>query len=229
MVYVPSGTFLMGSDPTIDQNAPGPETPQHLVTMDNFWLDRTEVTNAMYGRCVESGICAATNFRNNNSYNGANHPVVGVSWFNADQYCQWAGAELPSEAQWEYAARGTDGQIYPWGSNGTPTCVLAEYMGCSGSTVAVGSFSSQGDSWVGATDIMAGIVWEWVADWYNIYSTTVMSNPLMLTPGANSERILRGGSWRVDETNLRAARRNNIDPDTIELGIGFRCSMNLGN
>ena len=174
MVYVPGGTFMMGSDPTVDDNAMSDEQPQHGVTLTGFWIDRTEVTNAMYRNCVTDGECFESRFANDSDYNGNNYPVVGVSWYSADTYCKWAGGQLPTEAQWEYTARGTDGRLYPWGDD-LPTCDLAQFRGCDGGTVSVGSFPD-GSSWVGAMD-MAGNGWEWVSDWYGPYTTTAATNP----------------------------------------------------
>ncbi len=206
----------MGSDPDIDNNASSNEQPQHEVTLTEFWIDRTEVTNAMYENCVADGVCEESSAINDNRYNGDNYPVVGVSWYDADAYCKWAGGQLPTEAQWEYAARGEDGRLYPWGDE-TPTCSLARFRECSGAdestitTVSVGSFSPEGDSWVGAAD-MAGNVWEWVADWYDsdYYDTSPLENPT--GPASGTSKVLRGGSWGDGSVNLRVAGRVGVNP-----------------
>lgn len=223
MVYVPAGTFNMGSDPAQDPNAQSDEQPPHEVTLTAFWLDRTEVTNALYAQCVSAGQCAASDYANDADWNGANLPVVGVSWQDATDYCQWAGGQLPTEAQWEYAARGTDGRLYPWG-NESPTCALAQFDDCDGNTVAVGSFSPAGDSWVGAAD-MAGNVWEWVADWYNedTYENSPSNNPS--GPESGQYKVLRGGSWHGNTVYLRSANRFDVAPDNRYNNVGFRCVL----
>jgi len=123
LVCVPAGEFLMGSADS-DKAAQGDERPQHTVYLDAFWIDRTEVTNAQYKKCVQAGKCTASSYANDSTYNGDTQPVVGVDWNDATTYCQWAGRKLPTEAQWEKAARGTDGRIYPWG-NQAATCDYA--------------------------------------------------------------------------------------------------------
>jgi len=172
MVHVPAGTFQMGSSES-DPNAEGDEFPQHSVTLDALWIDRTEVTNAQYRRCVEAGACQAPTKCDWGSPNygedkKANHPVLCVDWHGAAAYCEWAGGRLPTEAEWEYAARGPDSFIYPWG-NDLPDATLLNYAENVGDTSQVGSYSD-GASWCGALD-MAGNLWEWVADWYDIYSS----------------------------------------------------------
>lgn len=222
MVFVPGGTFQMGSDPAQDPNAGDSEQPQHAVTLAAFWLDRTEVTNSLYAQCVKAGQCDASRYATNSIYNGANLPVVGVNWKDADTYCQWAGGQLPTEAQWEYAARGTDGRLYPWG-NESPTCALAQIAGCKGDIVSVGRFSPAGDSWVGAAD-MAGNVWEWVADWYDDYSNTPEKNPT--GPLSGDYKVLRGGGCYY---SIRAACRNIYQPGNANGGVGFRCVVPAGH
>ena len=144
MVYVPAGTFLMGSD---SSDADSDEGPEHEVYLDAFWIDKYEVTNIQYKLCVQAGTCrepillgsySRESYYNNTEYNG--YPVVYVSWNDAQVYCQWVGRELPTEAQWEKAARGTDGRIYPWG-NYAPNNNFLNYNGFFGDTTVVGSFS----------------------------------------------------------------------------------------
>jgi formylglycine-generating enzyme required for sulfatase activity len=184
MVFVPAGNFLMGStDGDIAQalqTCPNcdfsDEKPQHTVYLDSFWVDQTEVTNRMYALCVAAEKCdphsnssssTHSNYYGNSEYD--DYPVIYVSWNDASDYCAWAGGDvydvrLPTEAEWEKAARGTDGRTYPWG-NDSPSCSAANYSGCVGDTTAVGSYES-GQSPYGAYDL-AGNVWEWVADWYS--------------------------------------------------------------
>jgi formylglycine-generating enzyme required for sulfatase activity len=237
MVYVPEGTFLMGST-SADGDAHSNEFPQHEVYLDAFWIDRTEVTNAMYA--------AFLNARGNQLERGAtwldaddedarihkrggvweadagyeDHPVIEVSWYGAQAYCEWAGRRLPTEAEWEKAARGTEGQLYPWGDE-PPTCSLAQYVGCEGQTVPVGS-KPDGESPYGAWD-MAGNVWEWVADWYDAdyYETLPAENPL--GPGSGTYRGLRGGSWYYYPGYVRAAIRGSYYRYNAFDDLGFRC------
>ena len=162
MVYVPEGSFLMGSADG-DLDAYDSEFPQHQVTLDAFWLDQTEVTNGQYERCVADGECRA-NYDYGSDFTGENQPVVGVSWDDAADYCAWAGGQLPTEAQWEYAARGPESLTYPWGDS-APDLTLLNYDWNVGRTTDVGSYPA-GASWVGVLD-MAGNVYEWVADWYD--------------------------------------------------------------
>jgi formylglycine-generating enzyme required for sulfatase activity len=148
--------------------------------------------------------------------------VYEVSWYGARAYCEWAGRRLPTEAEWEKAARGTDGQLYPWGDT-PPTCSLAQYTGCSGRTTAVGG-RPDGRSPYGALD-MAGNLAEWVADWYDAdyYETSPGENPL--GPVTGEVRVHRGGPWFSEPENLRAAIRGRNYP-YIAAGIfGFRCSL----
>ena len=226
MVYVPEGTFTMGSDKSDYYSYPA-----HNVFLDAYWIDQTEVTNAMYALCESAGACDPPNiissylrtFYGNLQY--ADYPVNYVSWNDAQVYCAWAGARLPSEAEWEKAARGADGRIYPWG-NSSPTCSLLNYhpwkgSHCVGYTTAVGSYSA-GASPYGVLD-MAGNVWEWVNDWYvsNYYSQSP-KNPT--GPASGVYRVLRGGSWNYDEPEARSANRGKGVPDISNHDIGFRCA-----
>jgi len=225
MVYVPAGEFLMGFLPGeyFDD-----ALPQHRVYLDAFWIDRTEVTNAQYERCVRAGDCRvaactdANDFADANDFNGAQQPVVCVDWNQAQAYCDWAGARLPSEAEWEKAARGTDGRKYPWG-NEEATCERANYKGCVGRTWPVGSRLA-GASPYGALD-MAGNAWEWVADWYadDYYTHSPEQNPK--GPDSGHYRIGRGGSWYLDQFNARCAMGYMIDPEFSINTLGFRCSV----
>jgi formylglycine-generating enzyme required for sulfatase activity len=204
MVFVPAGKFSMGSDET-DPEADRDEKPQHTPHLDAYWIDRTEVTNAMYVRCAEGGQCTAP--MHSAPYKMpeyANHPVFGVTWFQAEEYCRWAGRRLPTEAEWEKAARGTDGRRYPWG-NAAPDPNLLNFAKQVDDTTEVGSYLA-GASPYGALD-MAGNVWEWVSDGYDInyYNHSPMTNP----PGGTSvnQRVVRGGDWGVDARAVRSANR----------------------
>ena len=225
MVYVPAGTFIMG-------NAEGEpdERPPHTVVLDGFWIDQTEVSNAQYLRCVEAGDCSPPPesgsytrdpYYGNSTYD--DYPVIFVSWYQAADYCAWAGGRLPTEAQWEYAARGSDGRTYPWGDS-APDCSKANYRGADGLCVAdtsgVGAYPA-GASWCGALD-MAGNVWEWVADWYGHYPSEHQVNPT--GPSSGEKRVLRGGSWRYGRISARCAYRGGRRPAGRGGLIGFRCA-----
>jgi formylglycine-generating enzyme required for sulfatase activity/predicted Ser/Thr protein kinase len=216
MVYVPAGEFTMGSD-----DGGSDEQPVHTVYLDAFYIDRTEVTNAQYRACVEAGVCDALRYTTYyDSADYAQHPVVYVSWSDAEAYCRWAGKRLPTEAEWEKAARGTDGRTYPWGEG--IDCDHAQYDECDGETVPVGS-KPKGASPYGALD-MAGNVWEWMADWYDsgYYSQSLARNP----PGPDSGeyRVLRGGSWYYSQRHADCTSRDSNYPRRRNFNVGFRCA-----
>jgi serine/threonine-protein kinase len=219
MIYVPAAEFEMGSD-----KGDTWEQPVHTVALDAFWIDQTEVTNGQFAVCVEAGACdppakSSSDTRDTYYGDGAydDHPVIWVHWRQAVAYCEWAGARLPTEAEWEYAARGPEGSEYPWG-NSEPDCDEANYVGCERDTVAVGSYPG-GASWCGALD-MAGNVWEWVADPLGRYGSERQVNPT--GPASGDARVTRGGSWRFP-THVRSAQRG---PGMTATGatVGFRCA-----
>lgn len=240
MVYVPAGKYPMGSTDN-DPNAEDNEKPQHSVYLDAFWVDRTEVTNAQYGRCVEAGDCPVPTFCSSGepTYGDAaksDHPVVCVGWDDARAYCQWAGARLPTEAEWEKAARGTDSRIYPWGNafdgGRLNQCdANCEYLGRETGaddgyvrTAPVGSFPP-GASPYGALD-MLGNVWEWVNDWYDAgyYDHSPSRNPE--GPGSGTARVVRGDSWGGGLPTARCAFRQPAQPVWNSTdNIGFRCAL----
>jgi serine/threonine-protein kinase len=230
MVYVPAGEFPMGSLQGDDD-----ERPVHNVTLDAFWIDRTEVTNAQYALCVDDGWCEASSYVDDTDDNGDDHPVVGVSWHNANAYCEWVGGRLPTEAEWEYAARGPEGHIYPWGDTlggrrlnyCDVNCVLTADRDTAhddgyAKTAPVGSYP-RGASWCGALD-MAGNVWEWVADRYDAeyYDHSPAKNPS--GPSSGKDRVIRGGSWEVGGGSVRCANRNRDYPTETSDVNGFRCA-----
>jgi formylglycine-generating enzyme required for sulfatase activity len=225
MVYVPAGEFLMGSTDDDPYAVDDDEKPQHAVYLDAFWIDRTEVTNAQYRQCVEWGACQAPRYWDDDSSNAPDQPVQWVSWHDAQAYAQWVGGRLPTEAEWEKAARGTDGRIYPWG-NSVPDCSKANYHGCADSALSVGSHP-EGASPYGALD-MAGNVYEWVADWYgeDYYQRSPLRNPV--GPDSGTARVLRGGAWFFGRDFARCAARVFYSPDSRNSGFGFRVLVAVG-
>jgi formylglycine-generating enzyme required for sulfatase activity len=216
MVLVPAGEFLMGSD-----DGDADEKPPHRVHLDAYHVDRYEVTNALYRRLMEATGRQAPSYWNDSKWNGASQPVVGVSWHDAEAYCKWAGKRLPTEAEWEKAARGTDGRKYPWGEQWDASRANSDASKL-GKTATVGSYPS-GVSPYGAHD-MAGNVWEWVADWYarDYYQRSPERNPP--GPDSGTSRVLRGGSWDFNPFNLRSTYRINYTPVYRSHDFGFRCA-----
>ena len=270
MVFVPDGTFQMGSGPgdidAVLATCPGEsgecqreafldETPQHRVELDSFWIDQTEVTNRQYSVFLNEqeevnlpeDTVAWLDINSEHSgiewRDGAfqpipgfdDRPIVEVSWHGANAYCRWAGGMLPTEAQWEYAARGPNGSIFPWGD--AFDVQLANFcdVRCSFSwnasefddgfseTAVVGSYSD-GSSLFGVLD-MAGNVYEWVADWYqpDYYAESPTVNPQ--GPMTGNTRVARGGAWHSSLQFLRNAFRNNKNPGFYDEFTGFRCAV----
>ena len=232
MVFIPAGEFLMGSP---EGEGDDDEHPQHTVYLDAFWIDKTEVSNAMYQKCVAAGACQPSDDYGSD-FNAPTQPAVGVSWHDAQAYCQWAGKRLPTEAEWEKAARGPDGRKYPWGNEWDVHRIKRLNFADKNTdynwsdkeaddgyqhTAPVGSYPA-GASPYGALD-MAGNVWEWVADWYdaNYYANSPDRNP----PGPDSGqlRVMRGYSWINDY--VRAAGRLGDSPAIHVKGSGFRCLL----
>jgi formylglycine-generating enzyme required for sulfatase activity/serine/threonine protein kinase len=228
MVFIPSGEFPMGADDT-DPDAGPVEKPQHWLYLSPYWIDRTEITNAMYQQCVKAGDCQPPEKLSSKTrpayYNDAqyqDYPVVFVSWEDASVYCHWAGQRLPSEAEWEKAARGKDSQLYPWG-DAQADFRKANFNSLAGDTTRVGLYPA-GASPFGVLD-MAGNVAEWVADWYSdgYYAASPYKNP----PGPKSGefRMLRGGSWFNTAHALRTTFRLWNYPTLHSETIGFRCAQ----
>jgi formylglycine-generating enzyme required for sulfatase activity len=264
LVYVPAGPFIMGSKRD-DPNADEDEKPQHTVDLDAFWIDQTEVTNGMFARFVaetdyltdaeqqgggeiwtadnEASFTEGANWRNphgpTSNINGRdNHPVTQVSWRDAVAYCLWAGRRLPTEAEWEKAARGDEGQPYPWGYQ-EAAGHLANFADISLNvdwaaedtndnyrwTAPAGNYPA-GASPYNALD-MGGNLYEWVFDWYDgdYYGRSPGDNPT--GPEGGIDRVLRGGSWASSGIYTRAAFRYHELPGTVSHLFGFRCAVSV--
>ncbi|MBE0672667.1 MAG: SUMF1/EgtB/PvdO family nonheme iron enzyme [Anaerolineales bacterium] len=219
-VFVPEGEFLMGKG-EIRKNA---DSPQHIVYLDAYWMDKYEVSNAMYLTCLQAGECTEL-VSDNTTYRNwiyRNHPVTYVTWEQASAYCQWAGRRLPTEAEWEKAARGTDGRKYPWG-NEAPNPRLANFDGSLiHESVSIYRYPL-GASPYGVLN-MSGNAREWVADWYSddYYLVTPYSNPTGAETG--TERSLRSGSYNEDKNEIAATARYRHEPQSAGLSRGFRCA-----
>jgi formylglycine-generating enzyme required for sulfatase activity len=232
-VRVPAGEFWMGSDPKIDKQAKKDEQPQHRVRLDEYLIGKTPVTNRQYQVFVE----ASGHQKPKHWIDGKipsrkeQHPVEYVSWEDAQAFCAWAGLKtgakvrLPTEAEWEKAARGADGRIFPWGDQ-MPDSTICNFSRNAKDTTPVGRYSPKGDSPCGCVD-MAGNVWEWVNDWYDpaYYANSPSYKPTGLASGKS--RVLRGGSWDFDEYGVRSAFRDGDNPGNRDYGVGFRCARSL--
>jgi formylglycine-generating enzyme required for sulfatase activity len=260
MVPVPAGTFLMGSP---QGEGDSDEQPQRKVTLSAYCIDKTEVTVAAYAACVAARGCSAAPLTVNGTNDTAeakkfssqrcnrtdrpDHPINCVDWDQAAAYCAWNGKRLPTEAEWEYAARGNDGRVYPWGEEApSPKWLNACGTECNSkedakrekgvwhvmyddndgwkNTAPVGSFP-EGRSPSGALD-MAGNVWEWTADWYGGYAMQAELNPQGTSTGTS--RVFRGGGWAtIDTTKTRAANRSWYPSITRDCDLGFRCARGM--
>jgi formylglycine-generating enzyme required for sulfatase activity len=222
MIYIPPGEFLMGTDDKAFQKS----RPQRKVYLDGYWIDQTEVSNAMYARCATAGACRAPihSEQVNLAYTSpahANDPVVYIRWEDAQNYCRWAGRRLPTEAEWEKAARGTDGRDYPWG-NTPPTANYLNFDDNIGAPVPVDRYPS-GASPYGVLN-MAGNVREWVADWYSAsyYRYAPLRNPTGPTSG--EYKVLRGGSYLDGWREVLIVNRFYHVPYSPGENRGFRCA-----
>jgi len=227
MRLVPAGEFTMGSE--LEEN----QKPIHIVYLDAYYIDKYEVTNQAYQKCVDAGVCRAPSDKSSSTrkeYYGnpgfSNYPLIYATWIMANEYCQWRDTRLPTEAEWEKAARGTDARIYPWGSEfGCDFAnMVIQGLQCFGDTNAVGSYET-GISPYGLYD-MAGNVAEWT-------STVMKPYPYDKNDGREDSSVLRshivrGGSWFYEnETYSRVSKRDELNSMTNDPDIGFRCVMEV--
>lgn len=239
MVYVPAGEFMMGCNDGADNRCDDDEKPCHKVYVDEFYIDKYEVTVEQYRTCVQSGKCDDAGLRKYNKCNydksgRGDHPINCVDWYQARAYCEFAGKRLPTEAEWEKAARGADGRFFPWGNNWNPRDANYCDSSCGGSwadknhddgyptTAPVGSFPD-GASPYGTMD-MAGNVSEWCSDRYdeNYYSAGPSRNPT--GPASGDLRVVRGGAWNHIPYYLRTSHRTKAFPSFSLSTVGFRCA-----
>ncbi|MEZ4518581.1 MAG: formylglycine-generating enzyme family protein [Chloroflexota bacterium] len=242
MIYIPGNTFRIGDDASEESD----EKPSQLVHIDSFFMDETEVTNADYAQCVTAGACdrpdraGATYYQ---SYYGDpaydDYPVINVSWYDADAFCRWRDARLPTEAEWELAA-GFDPESglksrYPWGDTFDGTALnfcdvncqredrSAQYDDGYRDTAPVGSYP-QGRSTLGVYDMLGNVV-EWVNDWYDsdTYETITDTNPM--GPVEGQFKVVRGGSWLSPENEVYVTGRGSFEPEVSQAILGFRCAM----
>jgi len=221
LLAVPGGEFIMGGD--------GSDNPEHPVVVDDFWIYSTEVTSQQYAFCVKLGGCTPPDLRIHPRYSYqeyANHPVVGITYDQAAAYCSFMNGRLPTEAEWEKAARGSDGNRYPWGDS-DPTCDMANFASCVKKPSFVLRYP-QGASPYGALD-MAGNVFEWVADWYSAdyYQNSPAENP----PGPDTgvKRSVRSSSYESTGKDLQSTNRYFEDPVIRRSDLGFRCVVENPN
>lgn len=231
MVLIPSGYAMMGAE-NGDLTASSNAKPYHLVYLDAFYMDTYEVTNADYAVCVAAGKCeelhskaslTRTDYYNDPTY--ARFPVVNVTWQEASDYCTFVEKRLPTEAEWERAARGMeDNRRYPWG-NGSPKAANLNISMIPGDTERIGIYT-QGSSPFGVSD-MLGNVSEWVSDWYDPswYEKTGIENPT--GPSTGAAKVVRGSSFQTDLTDIHIAMRSGMNPEVYSDDIGFRCALSI--
>jgi formylglycine-generating enzyme required for sulfatase activity len=262
MVLIPAGAFTMGgtidsamvecgkvyepfSDIECEKSPFEDEEPVHTVTLGNYYIDKYETTNGRYAECVGEGFCdppSETSSESRSNYYGNSHyedyPVIYVSWDAADTYCSWRGTRLPTEAEWEKDARGTDGRIYPWGNTFLgiqanfcdQTCdynwANTGYDDGNNDTAPVGSYPG-GASPYGVLD-MSGNVWEWVMDRYDsgYYTRSPARDPQ--GPSEGERRVARGGGWWDTGINLRMVMRVGYEQSAESYALGFRCAASVG-
>ena len=235
MILIPAGPFTMGSNDGLPN-----ERPEHVVELDAYFIDQYEVTLALYRKFLDAGKHdSPPTWDDEAATTVGDRPAIGMKWADAEAYCKWAGKRLPTEAEWEKAARGTDARRYPWGSM-QPFVDIANYnrglwvseavtlaavtSGLEGMSVRHG-LKEGGRSPYGLNH-MAGNAAEWVADWYDrdYYQNSPKKNPP--GPAQGEKRVLRGGSWADLPLALRVSARISAEPEFEDRRIGFRCAMN---
>ncbi len=239
--WVPAGCFTMGSDPKTDRMAQANEQPAHKVCLTGFWIDEHVVTNADYAQFVQAGGYTTQSYWSTvgwqwlqshptpispeTNMSGSQQPHANISWYEAEAYAAWRGGHLPTEAQWEYAARGTGSPnppIYPWGDTYAVANTVDRDSGLTHTDVVCNKPS--GNSWVRACD-MAGNVWEWTADWYDpkYYAQNGLSGATdPAGPAQGTSRTARGGAYNSASEAVRSASRQGFPPETQSSIIGFR-------
>ena len=217
-IRIPGGSFMMGTNDS--NNAFSDAKPVHEVTIRPFEMSKTLVTNKQYQACMAAGACTA-NSDQGAIFDGDDHPVVGVDWNQARAFAKWAGGRLPSEAEWEYAARSAGKDYkYPWG-NSDANCGNVVIRNCGWRATAPVCSNPSGNTEQGLCD-MAGNAWEWVEDWYhNSYNGAPSDGSAWVDP-TGSYRVFRGGSWYGDASNVRVALRDYYDPGNRDYYLGFR-------
>jgi formylglycine-generating enzyme required for sulfatase activity len=235
LVYVRGGEFTLGTDEDLEgyiESARHWPKPEHRVRLSPFWIGKYPVTNAQYRRFLEANPGREKpGYWGDKRFNDPEQPVVNVSWLEALAYCRWAGLELPSEAQWEAAARGTDGRAYPWGDD-DPTPELANFDGREGGPTPVGAYPL-GAGPYGALD-QAGNVWEWCRDLFDERAYRGRDGELdPLVPGEDDGdddawRVVRGGSWSYPSWLLRTAVRSGVPARFRDGDLGFRVLSRVG-
>ena len=253
-LHIPGGTFLQGS--TEEGVEAGielcrqyyqpcnrwfyeEEYPQYEVTLSPFVIDQHEVTNQQYRRCVEAGVCSEPleckkGEPTYQDVDKADHPVVCVNWEEARSYCEWVGGRLPTEAEWEYASRGTESRTFPWGDEFIGSKLNYCDLNCNqshadpgvddgyGRTSPVGSYP-EGKSWVGVEGL-GGNVSEWVNDWHGDYGPESLKDPI--GPDSGSDKVIKGCSWYFPPVYCRGANRGSVNPEVTMDYLGFRCVSN---
>jgi len=231
-IFVPQNNFQMGFD------QPDEEVdyePVHQISLDAFWMHETEVTNRQYARCVAAGVCDPPESFADMPYwieqvDRQDEPVVGVDWEQADAYCEWIGARLPTEAEWELSARGPESFVYPWGPE-DPICDLANFDGCQkleeSQPVLAGSLL-EGISQFKIFEMSAN-VGEWVSDWYA--DDYYLNSPAADPPGPENgeQRVFRGGGYLTQADQLQSYLRDALEPDQAQPDLGFRCALDCGS
>ena len=218
-VFIPAGSFAMGV------SGDATSGPSHKVTVSAFWINRTQVTNAMYALCVQAGVCQPPIRKAINPHyydpKYADHPAVYIAWSLAEAYCEWTGGKLPTEAQWERAATNDGRRDFAWG-NSLPRPDLSTVNNFFHTTTKVGSHP-KGASPFGVLD-MGSDVREWVWDWYDPYYYNHSPSVNPTGPAHGKEKALRGASWEDDLSDAHATRRYGHDPDSAGDNRGFRCA-----